>query len=249
MSYKIPKQVYQTCPDKKTLDPTIVRHQCFLRSINPEYGFTLFNNEEMNDYIKNYNDEIYSAYMKIDKRYGAALADVFRYVVMYDKGGIYLDIKSGCQAPFSSIINPDDEYLLSFYKRKEKDNILGYGIHSSLLKKGYRQGEFIQWVIISAPGHPFLKKVIKNLLINIYDINNKNKFGHIGVLKITGPIMYTLAIDEIIKQHTNYRITELHDDHLFNYSVFKDPRYHAKPKDHYSKLTFPIILDDLLSNN
>ncbi len=37
-------------------------------------------------------------------RYGVVLADIFRYLVIYNEGGVYLDIKSTVNRPLDEII-------------------------------------------------------------------------------------------------------------------------------------------------
>ena len=71
--------------------------------------------------------EEYNAYHKINPKYGAARADFFRYIIIRDQGGIYLDLKSNSSVPFREIIKPNDTYLLSSWADNSSaphDNIL-----------------------------------------------------------------------------------------------------------------------------
>ena len=53
--------------------------------------FVFFNNEERINYINNYNQSLGNIYSKLNV--GAYKADLWRYCILYIKGGIYLDIK------------------------------------------------------------------------------------------------------------------------------------------------------------
>ena len=50
------------------------------------------------NYIRReYGESILSCYLRIDPVYGAARADLFRYLLLYRTGGVYLDIKSAAR--------------------------------------------------------------------------------------------------------------------------------------------------------
>ena len=90
----IPKVCHQTwhtrelCPEiQKVIENNKLK--------NPDIEFKLYTDNDMDVYIKeNFDNLTYTAYKKINPKYGAALADFFRYCVLYIDGGIYLDIKS-----------------------------------------------------------------------------------------------------------------------------------------------------------
>jgi mannosyltransferase OCH1-like enzyme len=52
-------------------------------------------------YLQQHTPNLYPIYQLINPEYPAAQADFFRYVYIYQNGGLYLDIKSGFDAcPF-----------------------------------------------------------------------------------------------------------------------------------------------------
>jgi mannosyltransferase OCH1-like enzyme len=151
---------------------------------------------------------------------------------MYKEGGVYLDIKSGMKYPLDEIINEDDEYILSHWSSKPH-KILG------------KNGEFQQWHIICRPNHPYLKAVINNVINNIlnYDIK-KDGVGKDGVLKVTGPIVYTQSIQPLLlkQKHKLYETNEYCGLVYNNLSIFNS-HYTLFNSKHYSKLTTPIIIN------
>lgn len=56
--------------------------------------------------------------------------------------------------------------------------------------------------MIAAPGHPFLRAVIERVVSNV-DNYSPWRFGvgSIGVLRVTGPVAYTLAIAPLQDRH------------------------------------------------
>jgi mannosyltransferase OCH1-like enzyme len=232
----IPKNIHQILtPDKSKINYMFQVNIDYIKKLNPTWNHILYDDNDIIEYIKtNYGIQMLNIYNMINPEYGAAKADFFRYLLMYKEGGVYLDIKSGMKYPLDEIINEDDEYILSHWASKPNKKILGN-----------KNGEFQQWHIICRPNHPYLKAVIINVINNIlnYDIK-KDGVGKLGVLKVTGPIIYTQSIQPLLLQynHKLYKTNEycglvynnLYINFFLSYRMFSD-------KKHYSKLTAPII--------
>jgi hypothetical protein len=70
---------------------------------NPEYKHVLHDKNERSDFIKNNFDErVYNAYVKI--KAGAFKADLWRYCVLYEYGGVYADIDTLCLGKIDDFI-------------------------------------------------------------------------------------------------------------------------------------------------
>jgi mannosyltransferase OCH1-like enzyme len=228
----IPKYIFQTITDKKDLNDDVLKNIDNLRKKNPTYKYFLFDDNECIDFIKNnYDKDTLDTYMLINHKYGPAKADLFRYLLLYKYGGIYLDIKSSCDLPFSEIIKSNDKYILCHWSEK------GHGSSEHLNNNFY--GEFQQWNIICVPNHPFLKNVIDKVIYNIknYDIK-KDGVGKLMVLNITGPFAYTRAITPILNKygHTLYKC---HKKIKLVYKTFNHLTYFGNK--HYSNCTESLI--------
>ena len=162
----IPKIIHQTFKDSKL--PFITRwHISRFRKKNPEYAYEFYDDARIETFIgAEYSTEIYHSYKKLN--IGAAKADFFRYLVLFKRGGIYLDIDSGINCNLDEFIKPDDSAIITL----EGDPTL-----------------FAQWALIYSAGHPFLQKAIDIVMQNI----GLNKFPH-DVHKMTGPTVYTEAV-------------------------------------------------------
>lgn len=184
----IPKIIHQTY---KSQELPLELMQCVARltDMNPEFEYRFYDDIACEQFIRdNYDPGVLEDYLRIDGTYGAARADLFRYLLMYKIGGVYLDIKSGTTTPLSKTILPTDEYLLTHWAGRDWADELGY-VH----------GEFQNWHIICVPGHPFLKVVIDLVRNNIKSY--KGETGKEAVLRLTGPIAYSKAILTILDQH------------------------------------------------
>lgn len=194
---RIIHQTYSTDAVPQAFAPAVAQ----LRAINSGWRYRYWSDKEVHDFIYGaYGWEILRLYLRINPRYGAARADLFRYLCLYHCGGVYLDIKSGGSADLDRIIQAEDTYLLSQWRNAAGGRYPGWGQHPELA--GVAGGEFQQWFIIAAAGHPFLERVIERVLGNLagYD-EARDGVGRMAVLRTTGPIAYTLAIHPLLTVH------------------------------------------------
>jgi hypothetical protein len=106
-------------------------------------------------------------------------------------------------------------------------------------------GEYQQWFLIASPRHPFLRRVIQKV---IHRIKAYHPFlddaGRRAGLVVTGPIAYTLAIEEVRKEE-NYRLVDIETDFGIHYTFFGDPYAHhqiyAQRKQHYGRISEPLV--------
>jgi hypothetical protein len=177
--------------------------------------------------------------MAISEEYGAARADLFRYLLIYARGGMYLDIKSAAMRPLSEVIASGDTFLLGQWSDCGEDKCRDWGLHPETTPFG---GEFQQWFIAASPGHPFLKAVIRQVCRNIdLYLPAFQGAGKRGVLKVTGPIAYTKAIAPMLR-NTPHRRVRSHTDLGLTYSGFVGLQAHYMlfPR-HYSTFQTPIV--------
>lgn len=232
-----PKTVYQTYFSKKLPDELLEANND-LKKKNPDWKFFLFDDDDIEEYIKLNFPSILTFYNTIDFNYGAARADVFRYLVLYKEGGIYLDIKSSFSKPLDELVKDKTGFILSHWDNQIRGKEhFRYGIHPEIpLKKG----EYLQCVIICPKGHLYLRTVIKNLICQIasYD-KGIHGTGRFGVLRVTGPIMFTNAILSI-KDKSLETFCDLFEEGYI-YNILENESHHILFKKHYSELTIPIV--------
>jgi mannosyltransferase OCH1-like enzyme len=236
----IPKTIIQTY--KQSSLPTVLAENS-IRNTDFAKGWTyqLYDDSMIPDYIKeHFGNEMMRRYGKISPMYGAARADFFRYLVLYNAGGLYLDIKSVMTKPLSDVIAPDDNYLLGNWHDCGEDNYSAYGRDSTIANPA---GEFQQWFLVSAPRHPFLEAVIHEVCKRIDNYSRRfSGFGRWGTLNTTGPIPYTNAIFPILSRH-DYRRVRSFTDLGFRYSLFDGPNQHYEVMpSHYTKNTGPVVV-------
>ncbi len=197
----IPKILHQIYFSDNAMPENLANNIASLQIMNPEWDYRLYDMDRIIDFIiAHYGKRMLSYFLRINPKYGAVKADLFRYLLMYQCGGVYLDIKSTLSQPLNAIIKSDDHYLISHWRNKEGETFHRWGMHDEVDFTG--AGELQQWHIIAQPGHPFLKAVIERIVSNIDQYkSDPNGVGFYGVMRLTSGIPYTLAIWPLLEQY------------------------------------------------
>lgn len=202
----IPKIIFQTWYTKE-LPEEIKKSIDKMLEINSNYEYFLYDDNDIEIFIKNnFDDDIFFTYKMLN--IGAAKADLWRYLILYKIGGIYLDI--------DSIIYGKLDFLLD-------DN-------NAIISREKNYGKFVQWCLIYPPEHPILKICIDKCIHNI-----KNKTTN-DIIELTGPIVYTKSINEYFNDDNLYlrkdseinsikekTKTKIHSFDYEGYAYFRNP--------------------------
>lgn len=235
----IPRRIFQTYPVHR-LTPALRANMAALRSANPGWTHQLFDDHDIESFIvDHYGRRVAELYGRIGEEYGAARADLFRYLLMYREGGVYLDVKSSFRQPIDAVLKAEDRYVVSQWRNEPGEAHEGWGLHPEL--SGIAGGEYQQWHIIAAPGHPFLRAVIRRVLkaIEGYSVRSRD-VGWKGVLGVTGPVAYTLAIAPLLDRHPHRRIKDETELGL-EYSIFAGSEHQTLFTTHYTENLTPVV--------
>jgi mannosyltransferase OCH1-like enzyme len=193
--FKIPRILHQTYSYWDKLSPNVKLVIKENLKMNPGWEYRFYDNEAIDKYIKEHEtDYVYRAYKKLNPKFGAAIADLFRYIVIYHEGGVYMDIKSKTNVPLDNWVH------------KDKLQVCLFGSENILLKKYFKCEKFknfvsreIQQIFLVYPkNHDILRLLIDTISYNIHNYNN-NKLSYLPnkikngyrVLSLTGPWIYT----------------------------------------------------------
>lgn len=231
----IPRIIHQTFYERE-LPEQLAANVAQLKANNGAWEYRFYDDADIVEFIaRNYSAAVVKRFHRISPRYGAARADVFRYLLMYKVGGVYLDIKSLAARPLDDVLQPGDQFILSGWN----NDMQSWGSHYEL--RDIPSGEFQQWHIVCAPGHPYLKAVLENVMANIDRyIPSLHGIGKNGVLRVTGPIAYTRAI-HAVKENFPHRVADSKVDLGFEYNVYRNQSHETAFKSHYSLQTAPLV--------
>lgn len=192
-SHSIPKLIHQT-DNPLEIGEQFTDNVSQLKSMNPRYNYNYYSEKDRLDYIYYfYGWLILKDYLSINPRFGAARADLFRYLCILRHGGVYFDMKSGAERPLDEIIREDDRFLLSHWESARSTRFHGWGRGCEVAH--VKGGEYVQWFIICTAGHPLMRKVVEQALFNIrHYLHPLHGSGSTATLNITGPHLFTRAI-------------------------------------------------------
>ena len=130
-----------------------------IRRFNPRFNYHLYDDNECREFIKNnFDNEVLNAYDSLIP--GAYKADLWRYCILYKKGGIYLDIKYVPTNGFRFVNLLESEHFVRDFG--------GGGVYNALL--------------VCKAGNEILLKCINQIVQNV-----KDKFYGNSCLDPTGP--------------------------------------------------------------
>lgn len=201
----IPRRLWQTTRDRAAMLPHLADCVARLKAANPGWTHELLDDASMTAFLGRVASERFlRAWARLEPRHGAAKADLWRYMTVYLHGGAYLDLKSGTSRPLDAILRPDDRFLISQWDNGPDGMFPGVGLRKTLDVPG---GEYEQWFVIAAPGHPFLAAVLEGALHNIETYSPfRHGVSSRGVIEVMGPNHYTRAIRAIEHLHPHRRI-------------------------------------------
>ena len=206
------------------LDPLVQLKIDSFKNLNPEYRYNLYNDTDMDNFVNEYfKGEIADCYNKLNII--VAKVDFWRYLVLYKYGGVYLDMDSSIEQPLKYLIKDDDEAIIT---AEGNPNL------------------YVQWALIFSKEHPILKKTIELIINNI-----KNNSYPNDIHKMTGPTVYSKAINEIHMELFNNEII-IHNQINKNTDItYKSNNisYRLYGKDYNSYFNFKHNFVDKLYNN
>lgn len=190
----IPLHIYQMWHNKD-LPPKMKECVEKLKNDNPEFKHSLYDETQCRIFIeKHFDKEVLNAYDKIIP--SAYKCDLWRYCIMYKKGGIYIDIKFQCEPGFKLMELTDREHYvldrpyadLQCPVEDEIKLINTPKYYNSIYDKidpSYWENKQIgiyNAILVCKPGNKFMLECINNCVKNI-----KNNYYGYNPLYPTGP--------------------------------------------------------------
>lgn len=168
----IPKYVWQTYKTKDLPAPALALRNGWV-SMNPSYNVILYDDNDIETYIKQYWDRRMYAFYKV-LPLGVMKADLWRYLVLTTHGGVYSDIDSKCLLPVNY-----------WFHDFVGENALVIGLENNI--------HFCQWNMYCTKNHPAMQHICKYILER-YERDGINTEDEHFVHNTTGPAVWTAAI-------------------------------------------------------
>lgn len=148
---------------------------------NPEYTYHYYDDNMCLNFVKKYYPHALKSYESL--KTPVEKADLWRYMIVHQFGGVYADIDTTCVRPIKSWLNPSIKMLVCI----EADN-------NGTIPVGYTSDvQYCQWTFAAEPGSPILKDLIDEI------VNTPNKKWSddqfMDILHLTGPGAFTRAVN------------------------------------------------------
>ena len=141
--------------------------------ISPQMSYNFADDVQIEKYIKEHHDaHVFNCYTRL--LCGAAKSDFYRYCVLYNEGGVYIDIDIKPISPVEQIINNTPLVVVNDQ----------YGLYNAF--------------IAVKPGHELLKLCIDQVCENI-EQNKHNGGDGMAITRLCGPKMFA----DVFKQYFN----------------------------------------------
>lgn len=170
----IPRKVHLTWIDKNVFDnpsPLIQQGIVKMRDLNPDWEFTIYTDNEVEDYLKTkLPPEVYTA---IQPKHVVQKSDLWRLIKLYEEGGVYTDIDRFCDQPFPS--EPEIRWYLPTC----------------------REYDFSHDFMMTAPGNPVFDIAIKLYMMRLMEGHQSvyflgpQTYMHAVTLGVTGEMINT----------------------------------------------------------
>lgn len=177
----IPNQIFQTHKDDKTISESIELTDCTnsWKKING-FKYFFYNDEQCDYFMKtNFDNKIYRAYQKCP--YPVMKGDLWRYCILYQYGGIYVDADTRCLVKNATFFTSPRSYLV--------------------MTQDTNLNTFCQWAFAAPSKSPVLESIIQLVVSRLlsFDPKENYKITEKDIFYLTGPIAMKDGVDNYLK--------------------------------------------------
>ena len=211
---KIPMQIFQTHKNR------VVAKDCVKSWLHQEgYKHYFYDDMQLNRFMQNQSKDAYRAFG--DVWAPAVKTDLWRYIILYENGGIYADADIKLVKNLKDFVCDDNELIVVYDDEIPCENIF-------------------QGFIACAKGHPALKEAvdltISNILHRRYERNGDSKHN---VFMISGPSMFGGIVKKYQCTYLLHQVDKV--DKILNQSgetLMLPQCLKGYPIDHYGNLKY-----------
>jgi hypothetical protein len=177
----IPRAIFQTYKSMEEVEKSEIRKQSmqsWKKFESDGYSYTFFDDKRMHRYMEEeWKGPVEECYRHLQMM--VMKADLWRYCILYQYGGIYADMDTICMT--SPLVLLGNNSSRKFVVALEYDETL-----------------LCQWVFASAPGHPILGRVIQKIVEREKEWRGKPWPNEHHIHFLTGPSVFTEAFDDYL---------------------------------------------------
>ncbi|MBG6147960.1 MAG: hypothetical protein NXI02_24410 [Rhodobacteraceae bacterium] len=203
-SNRIPEVVYQTW-DFNEFGKNHLKSLRDFQLLNLDLKFCLILASDRDEYMK----KRWSEHKIFDIYKGAVLGpmkvDIFRYCLLFERGGYYFDINKSVSVPLKNLHSEDAAGMVCFEPGSHR--ILP---NQSILHRVAHPDRFVaQWGFAFEKNSPVLKTVIENICSYAHYFANRNfERPKNAILQLTGPGIFTKSFWTALEENPKLQIDQ-----------------------------------------
>ena len=193
----IPRTVYQTWENLE-LGRRHRKSRAKFIELNPEFSFQVFDRSRRDQYMMEAwgHHPVHEIYTR--SLFGQMKADIFRYCILYDRGGFYFDISKGLSSPIRQLSPSQAREMVTVESNPWRSE---FGEISPLALEATRGKLLLQWGFGFEARHVLLEKMIETIVGRFSEFVGKSfDSPKSAILRLTGPIAFTLALDAFLAE-------------------------------------------------
>ncbi len=190
---KIPDVVHQTwrSADKP---PWVVSNRASWQDRHTGFEFRFYDDDGSRGFVADRFPELLELYDRL--RLPVERADLFRYLVLHDQGGVYADIDTVAVGSVVGLWGADTELglveegpSLLLNRRECEDH--GWAEYY----EAQRPVQYAQYLMAATPGHPALAEVIRRIAEHTAHLDEGSRPRGYTTIERTGPGVWTDAVN------------------------------------------------------
>ncbi len=229
---QIPGVLHQTSPNL-LLHPSHLEAVLSFRAKNPGLEFEVWDDKDIDAYMTaNWGTHpIYKVFA--GAKFGQMRADIFRYCVVFESGGFYLDVNKSIHFPLAELVDEPSEGFISF----EKNMLVSFPSVQAASRLLRPHNVVLQWCFGFVPGHPILEYTIDRIvqIAPFFSGIEFNRALH-AVVSFTGPGSFTWAVHKFLEKNESTALQQVQPD-FDDFGLTRLPRSaEAFSGNHYGSL-------------
>lgn len=149
---------------------------------HPDWKYRCWSDREIKEECRKYSERCYSKYISF--RYLHQKVDFGRYVILFNHGGVYVDIDCYSLKPLDNLLKVNKSLIVSY-------NPLN-AIENAISTKSFTFKILNNGTILSSKHNRIMKDVIESIINSKGCTNSENKFDCIQ--RTTGPVFFTKEV-------------------------------------------------------
>lgn len=235
----IPLHLYQTA-SSRLVHPLHMKELERVRDLNPALTRLFFDDGSMNQYMSEHwvQHPIFEVFTR--SLVPQMRADIFRYCIVFDRGGFYLDVNKSTGVGFAELVEPGKSGLISF-ERNIATTAPDISEGKALIHPTH---VVLQWAFGFVAGHEILRLAINRIVESVPFFAGEVESVPHAVVAFTGPGVFTAAVRSYARDSAMLDVSQAGID-FDGAGVFRvrGSNLSPGPSRHYTELGKQKILD------